>query len=502
MKKVISVLLVACMLALAIPMSVSATETTAGTATAITSASDFALINENGGSYYLTKDIVITDALTAPLINNIYKDDKNADVKGFKNPLTIDGRGYSIILENGFSFNASCGVLCYNFEGTLKNITFGSAEKPIAYTNSHSNMGIITNQTESTSVIENVTVYANMTLTKAGTKNAGLFVGKIYGTTTFKDCHAYGSITVTQGEGQKHKLGGIAGTVDRDSDRTVTFEGCTSDVVFTLPNLTADSGIGGILGVNTKSGPTINITSCANFSDIPTDKLAAVGGIIADPTKATVTIKDCVNFGDVGEYVITNSEGTRPQTFKVEGCYSMSDMYMYSGAAIKIDAPTALRFYTAIGAGYNADTIKAATGASEVKLGTLIAKTADVAAAGAFTKEALDAASKTYKLSDATEVSTYFSGTSDEVASADYATSYSAIGYIALKLGENWVYVYTDYVEADNARSVSGVAKAATEALSDTGTGKYVHATADGKYSPYTQEELTKIKAYFEEVAQ
>jgi hypothetical protein len=84
------------------------------------------------------------------------------------------------------------------------------------------------------------------------------------------------------------------------------------------------------------------------------------------------------------------------------------------------------------------------------------------------------------------------------IAEADYATSYAAIGYVKLLLGDSVLYFYTEYVEENNARSIAQVAEAALNDVRDDQTHGYVfeHITLEGKYSRYTPEQQAVMQTF------
>ena len=56
---------------------------------------------------------------------------------------------------------------------------------------------------------------------------------------------------------------------------------------------------------------------------------------------------------------------------------------------------------------------------------------------------------------------------------------------------------YSNYFEADNARSIAYVAEAALLDLSDTQTGEYQYAVGStGKYSPYTSAQRSTLEGF------
>ncbi len=484
------------MLLIAVPMSVAAAEPVTKDAyiaqmgyatnaawTKITTAAELeAISNTDAKNYYLANDIVIEGDLSASLVGD-------AENKGFKG--VFDGCGFSITMTGTFDAGAvSIGLFCTNFEGTMKNVTFGSATAPIKFKGAHANYGIIANQSQGdATVIENVNVYADIDSSRAGATNIGLLIGKVNsGKTTFKNCHAVGSIKIV--EDSLRKLGGLVGANVAES----VVEDCSADVQFTYGTVGAGSAFGGIIGFNTNADCKITMKNCVNYCDLAANENADIAGFIGKGNVGTVTVENCINLGEVGENGIVG--GGSGIMLSVKKCVSVSasDIKMIAGASVKIDAPTAIRFGATLGDNLNVATLKELVGEENVKLGVLIAPTATVAAATAFTKDALAAGS--YTDAQAELVGKTLIGKSADILEADYKTSYSGVAYVSVKIDGEWITVYGAY-DAANARTVDAVAKSACEDLSDAQSDSYANAAGD-KFSPYTAEQLTSLKNYYE----
>ena len=175
-----------------------------------------------------------------------------------------------------------------------------------------------------------------------------------------------------------------------------------------------------------------------------------------------------------------------------------------TGAAVRLNTPTGLRFTGLVGKGL-LDDLKAEYGEGNVKIGMLITPTDYLSANSlAFTKEALDGcgalpAGKKYVRIEATTVLESDDGNAyqincvlSNVREANYTRKFSAITYVEIN---GSTYLYAGYSEENNARSITLVAEAALLDLSDTQTGEYQYAV-DGKYSPYTEAQRATLAGF------
>ena len=149
-----------------------------------------------------------------------------------------------------------------------------------------------------------------------------------------------------------------------------------------------------------------------------------------------------------------------------------SDFVIYTqpGASLRTDTPTGLRFQTVL-----LQALVEAGNVADISIGTLFAPTAYVQQAGAFTKEALEAAglADPYLDVQATVGQWYpgaapvdglytFAGSVVGIPEAAYSQQLSAVGYVTVTLDDGQTLtVYSLYSEADHSRSVADVAAAA-----------------------------------------
>ena len=177
-----------------------------------------------------------------------------------------------------------------------------------------------------------------------------------------------------------------------------------------------------------------------------------------------------------------------------------------TGAAVRLDNPTGLRFTGYIGKGLLND-LKAEYGSANVKIGMLITPTDYLTDNSlAFTKEALDGcgalpAGKKYRKIEATTILDSEDGNAykincvlSNVLEANYGRKFSAVTYIEIN---GSTYLYANYSEADNARSIAYVAEAALLDVSATQTGEYQYAiAATDQYSPYTEAQRNTLSGF------
>lgn len=208
--------------------------------------------------------------------------------------------------------------------------------------------------------------------------------------------------------------------------------------------------------------------------------------------------------------VDTNLEPDATYTAEVENLkiykgVTASELYAFetvSGAAVRKDTPTGLRFTGRVGKNLLSE-LKAEYGEGNVKIGMLITPTDYLTANSlAFTKEALDGcgallAGKKYVKIEATTIldggaAWKINCVLSNVLEANYARKFSAVTYVEIN---GSTYLYADYSEEKNARSITFVAEAALADLSDTQTGEYQYAV-DGKYSPYTAAQRTTLAGF------
>ncbi len=457
MKKLISVILVLCMAVLVIPFSAFAAENTANTLLeSVTDADgsvwyiikdriDFSKIgntdlNENytlSANYRLGNDIVFTEKIkTNPLIGGTFTGVLDGNNRAMKFQYTSAPDS-----DQDFGIGSSNGLFGEVFSGTLKNLTIGQSDDYGDFKFASNNHGAIAAQGKN-AYVENVTVYANIECSQAGSSNIGFLFGKIEADTVINNCQINGAIEFSndQTSEKARHIGGFVGQVSK---------GCEFTVINSVSNLTTithkDEGgiryVGGIVGGCAQTEANLNFVNCTYSSDL--------GYIDTNRKSCTITVFD------------------------------KSNLSMVEGASIRYTADsTGMRFATKVDSAA-LDALVTAMGAANVKMGTVITPTAYATGAGALTMEKLDAYKETKGFINPAylnvefdpDTNTYyeqdtttktFSGAVANILSDNYALSYSAVGYIAVKVNNEWVYIYADY-NADNARTVKTVAQSALD---------------------------------------
>ncbi|MBQ8836890.1 MAG: hypothetical protein IJ002_05225, partial [Clostridia bacterium] len=261
-KKLLSILLVLCMLLSMFPVAlpVSAEETTENTETAtVTEIADAAALaalmadsSQWGGSFKLTADINLTGATQSPI---------GTSAVPFTG--TFDGDGHKItnLSLTGYT-TTSVGLFGYvNGGATIKNLTVSG------------------------------------TVSTSNSRSGGI-VGQVVGSATVQNCTA--DITVTADAGG---AGGIVGTFSiATAGDTLTIQNCTNKGSVTGKQYNA-----GILGFVTgsKTGTSLTITGCKNYGAISTttgNVCAGIAGYIAGSATSgtnTIEITDCGNYGAI-----------------------------------------------------------------------------------------------------------------------------------------------------------------------------------------------------------
>lgn len=305
MKKILSLALVLCMvLSLMLVPSL-----TASAAEQVTIGATDTTVTLDGVTYNVIRTADEFKAITGAN-NYILANDINlagTEIKGAQSSLisswsgTLDGNGYSLTGYSITGANNSGLIDLYFSEQHVKisNLTVGSAASPIVITTAgNGGVGAIAGcmRYNSTLVLENCTVYVDMSNLDNGTKDTekgqkGAFVGSINKSDAaecsidFINCKAYGSVS------GKNKIGGFLGC--NYNTATVTFQNCESHV-----NVTGLQFVGGYIGIVQAKGVSV-FESCASNAALvcSTDSASdygQVGGFIGKNT-GNCTFKLCTN---------------------------------------------------------------------------------------------------------------------------------------------------------------------------------------------------------------
>ena len=322
---------------------------------------------------------------------------------------------------------------------------------------------------------------------------------------TVENCVSYATVTgeLAGSAGQIMYIGGIVGETNGEKN---TVKNCYADFTVDVKNTDSanpidtkgTAGIGGIIGgANRSNGTGLNQTtvvenchakmSLKNLSDVPAgDLIGDFSGSVLTVTNSTYVDNSAIQaIGSIAKTdagavngTLTDSSAAKTEAeVKKTGAKllveSISLVHMNAGAAVKINATTDLRFTAQLN-NYALAALKGILGDSVTitAKGMILAPTATVEAATAFTKDALTAGS--FKDATVTEKDGKIYGATDTVAAADYEKAYSALAYVTVSYkldGESTATVVTSYAtyNADLvSRTVKGVA---AEAYADTTKG-------------------------------
>ena len=502
------------------------------------------------GKYYiLTQDIDLGNHEWYQIPGTFYGDlnGNGKTIKGFKQTAKkTDATGFFLTIEAG-------SVHDLTMEGSIAGV-FGTGKFN----------GFLAATATGSAKFENCTMIVNMSCvdTDGSMTNAtvGGFFGRYAYGCTMENCKVYGSITVeTAAKSTNNIYGGFCGRLDTSSATN-----CESyvDITVTNTNTTSYTHMGGFAGAASKEGPQLK--GVVNYGDLKANSpqgsvIVNVGGIIGRVgfgEKANVTMTRCFNLGDliltggvqsnengagfcVGDMtgVIENAStkltlvdcfgaGTTPVgsadkaiwsgaskgTFENTNYLANVSLDTLEGAAVRLNDPTGLRFDTEI----SNDLYSNLNNRLDVEftMGTLIAPTNYVEAAGEFTMEALDALkekqgfefntykkvvfdTETYDFLEETPNTRVYSGAIANIYETNYDLSYSAIGYMTITIETTTVTVYADYSETDNARTVAYIGYLAYTDRTDTQDADHPYfVEEDNNYSPYKTGELEKIKVF------
>ena len=223
-------------------------------------------------------------------------------------------------------------------------------------------------------------------------------------------------------------------------------------------------------------------------------------------------------------YLSINRYGADENNFDADGnpvTSTVSDVKIYdgigfipalgivSGAQVRMDEPTGLRFTGVLGKHY-VDGLRKTYGKENVTIGMLITPT-DYLDGIEFTKDALDnsaaLADYEYKYLEINATTILTKGNNYEVnctivniLKGNYNRAFSAILYIKITDGDTVSYSYSSYNSVYNSRSVAYVASLANSDMKEEQSGDYQYPVEDvyGKtmYSPYNTDQRTLLEAF------
>lgn len=207
-----------------------------------------------------------------------------------------------------------------------------------------------------------------------------------------------------------------------------------------------------------------------------------------EPDFGVVRGKEAIGLAKSAFYPVKDTDGNVTYYY-----YNETDVSILTlqGAGLNTVGETAkLRFDNAIPVKvYN--TLAATYGVENVKVGMLIVRS-DSAPDGTFTRDTLDRSSIPYVDVAGTVIyrTAEFAvlGSSMEVATADYGTSYTAIGYLEITLKDGSTRTF--WSSASSEGSVRNVAQKAVDDISNTADETYRYRiSGTSLYSRYTDEE-------------
>lgn len=503
------------------------------------------LVNSNGSAtynqyYILTADIDLGGREWTGIGN------QNDAGKAFKGK--FDGNGKVI---TGFAINEERDYrpgLFGRLDGgaVVKNLTVHGCIRAGSKKDNYS--GLLCASVYGGSAVENCTVYADVQITReAG--SIDLYFGGITGMLAaggkIQDCTVFGKIqlqvTTSAINKERQYTAGIAARIDA-AEITNCKNYADISQIFTGSATIGYSG--GIVACgDAATDTTVSIRNCVNYGDIFVETNGGhgrTGGIIGNArSKAVYNIENCFNAGKVlygkgtqsgnmGELVGMNEAkqlnlkncyasghnlaGNKGKTWSESGCVTDITLKTLPGASVRLNDPTGLRFDTEI----KKSTLDALLKADNVtvQIGTLIAPTKYVKAAGTFTADALDTYKNeqgfafdpyinvpfdttVYKFLEETDTAYTFSGAVANLFESNYNLAYSAVGYLTITVGELSVTFYSDYIEQDHSRTIASVARAAYNDRADAQSEDYpYYVDKEGNYSPYSNSSLAKIKAF------
>ena len=502
------------------------------------------VVNSNGSATY-NKYYILTADIDLGGQEWIGIGNQNDAAKAFKGKFDGNGKvitGFEIKEERDYT-PGLFGML--DGGAVVKNLTVHGC---IRAGSKNAFGGLLCVSVNGNSTVENCTVYADVQITREAGSNDFYFggiTGRLAPGGTIKDCTVLGNIqlqvTASATNKQRQYTAGIAARID-----AAQITNCTNyaDISQNFKGSATIGYSGGIVACgDAATDTTVSISNCVNYGDIFVETDGGhgrTGGIIGNArSKAVYNIENCFNAGkmqsgkgtqsgNMGELVGCNEAkqltlkncyvsghnlvGNKGTTLSDSGCVTDITLKTLPGASVRLNDPTGLRFDTEIKKS-TLDTLLAADNVT-VQIGTLIAPTKYVKAAGTFTADALDTYkneqgfafdtyinvpfdTNVYEFLEKTDTAYTFSGAVANLYKSNYNLAYSAVGYLTITVGELSVTFYSDYIEQDHSRTIAFVAREAYTDRANVQSEKYpYYVEKDGNYSPYSNSSLAKIKAF------
>ena len=329
MKKIITMIIMAAtLLGTVSGLGVTASDSDTPGGTPITTVAEF-LAMKADGIYYLANDL---DFSGKTYTSSVYS-------KSFGG--ILDGNGHALLGITVSGTNSDAGVFGTMFNGTIRNLTFGSAEAPIKVSSTGGGFSVaaVAGTMTNGATIENVTIYGNI---KGDGKTSGITSYVHTGKVTVSNTKVYGTVKGNPASGF------FALSNDGSSEITITNS-------FNYADVTAGgSSAGGFYTVVGSTGGSrsgsLTVTGSANFGDITASDWRA-GGIVGEFNEkldCKLTVDYCYNMGAI---TMTGSGGFAAGIVggacfnEPSGTRSISNVY--NGGEIKNTANAANAFQIA-----------------------------------------------------------------------------------------------------------------------------------------------------------
>lgn len=291
-KTILSAILALAMIALLIPVSVSAAD-----GTPVSTVEEFEAM-VSGGTYYLTNDIDFG--------GKQYECYILAEFSG-----VLNGNGctlYNFSITNGEQESDVGMILRGNKEGNLEisNLNIGKADQPVVVTTNVAgkSTGVLmaAQQNANNAVITDVNIYATVKGTSAGKANVGGFVGYSRAA-TYKNCSFNGTVEVGSGLDQADEVYHNAAGFIASCNALTSFENCENNGKITTYCSSLEARAAGFVSY---TNSTIEFVNCRNNGDVtvedcglqPADGQCA--GFVAHAAKTNVVMfENCTNYGRI-----------------------------------------------------------------------------------------------------------------------------------------------------------------------------------------------------------
>ena len=320
-----------------------------------------------------------------------------------------------------------------------------------------------------------------------------------------------------------YKNGDVKGIEAKESSVTMTasetlalaenvnvtyFDGATTtaDVTFTSNNDAVATIVDGVLTpvANTQGGEVI-ITATAGgksttFTVIVDANTVTLNGNVIGAGD-TYTILENLYAGNkvlVG-YKANNELYAVGDTITLTGDVVLEevtiDFAMLYGASIRLDNTASIRFTAVINTA-EVTALETLVGVENVSYGMILT--------GAEKTYEINSKDANFKTGSYQEVYTLYSAVMKNIPEADYETELTANAYLKVTYADGDVLTLNAKIaeaqegdaKASNVRSLADVATAAYNDRSATQEGYYLYSDDNGKYSPYTAEQLAEIVKY------